>query len=93
MAEQFNFQDRAWTPEQVARLKNMFQDGIFSLGQMDDLREHLAELTKDVGEEIDVSPVLLRRAIRALHKGDLGQSKDALSAVEEILSAAGKVAA
>lgn len=83
--------NRAWTPDDKEILKNMLESGIKAHMEMDDLKEHINDLTQDSSDKLNIPPAQLRQAIRSLHKGDLQAVKDKVAALEELLTISGKI--
>jgi hypothetical protein len=73
-----------------AKLKQFMDNGINVLQEMDDLRESLKDLTKNVADELDVKPKMLGKALRAAYKQTLADQKDELDEVESVLIETGR---
>lgn len=81
---------RMFTAEDKAKLVRVVTEGIQVTIELESLREGLSETVKAVAEEMDIKAAVLRKAIRIAHKSSLGEEKDKISAVEEVLQAVGR---
>jgi transposase-like protein len=76
----------------VAKLKQIVNEGIQVTQEMTDLREGLKDTVSAVAEELDMKPATLNRAIKIASKGQLTQSKKDFEEVAEVLTAVGRTA-
>jgi hypothetical protein len=81
---------RTFTAEDKAKITRIINEGIQVSTDISTLKEGLSETVKAVAEELDLKPAVLNKAIRIAHKATLGQERDTLSEVEEVLEAAGR---
>lgn len=81
---------RTLTTEEKAKLKNIVDEGVKILQEIQDLKEGLSDTVKAVAEELDIKPSLLNKSIRAAHKRDIGEQKNNLSDVEDLLVTIGR---
>lgn len=79
----------AFTPEQVAKLKKVVQEGVQVKREIDDLNTGLKETVAAIAEEMDIKPAVLNKAITKAFKGDFEKDQSDLDAVEEILEVTG----
>lgn len=79
----------AFTPEQVAKLKKVVQEGVQVKREIDDLNVGLKETVAAIAEEMDIKPAVLNKAITKAFKGDFEKDQSDLDAVEEILEVTG----
>lgn len=79
----------AFTPEQVAKLKKVVQEGVQVKREIDDLNVGLKETVAAIAEEMDIKPSVLNKAITKAFKGDFDKDQSDLEAVEEILDVTG----
>lgn len=79
----------AFTPEQVAKLKKVVQEGVQVKREIDDLNTGLKETVAAIAEEMDIKPAVLNKAITKAFKGDFEKDQSDLDAVEEILEITG----
>lgn len=79
----------AFTPEQIAKLKKVVQEGVQVKREIDDLNVGLKETVAAIAEEMDIKPAVLNKAITKAFKGDFDKDQSDLDAVEEILEVTG----
>lgn len=78
------------TPEDKKKLTSFIDAGISIMQQIADLREGLNDTAKNLGEEMEIKPMELKRAVRVAFKASLEEEKDKLSLVEDILHVSGR---
>lgn len=81
---------RTLTHEEKLKLTNIIDEGIKILQEVQDLKDGLKDAVTSIAEELDVKPALINKAIRVAHKHNLGEQKDSLTEVEEILATIGR---
>ena len=81
---------RSFNPTEIAKLKQLMNEGIQVTGEVEALREGLKDTVKAISEEMDVKPATLNKAIRIAYKNEFAQVQDSFSAVEEVLQAVGR---
>lgn len=81
---------RVYTAEDINRLKQLINDGVQVMDEIDVLKNGLSDTVKNVAEELDIKSAQLNKAIKIAHKNTLDDEKDKLSEIEDILAAAGK---
>lgn len=79
----------AFTPEQIAKLKKVIQEGVQVKREIDDLNVGLKETVAAIAEEMEIKPAVLNKAITKAFKGDFDKDQADLDAVEEILDITG----
>jgi len=79
----------AFSPEQIAKLKKLVQEGVQVKREVDDLNTGLKETVKAIAEELEIKPAVLNKAITKAFKGDFEKDQSDLEAVEEILDVTG----
>jgi hypothetical protein len=79
----------AFSPEQIAKLKRVIQDGVQVKREVDDLNTGLKETVAAIAEEMDIKPAVLNKAITKAFKGDFDKDQADLESVEEILDVTG----
>ena len=82
---------RSFSSTEIAKLKQLMNEGIQVTGEVEALREGLKDTVKAIAEEIDMKPATLNKAIRIAYKNEFAQVQDSFSAVEEVLQAVGRV--
>jgi hypothetical protein len=75
--------------ENVARLKQLIADGVRVMQEVEDLKGGLSDTVKDLAEEMEVKPAILSRLIKAIHKGDMNERREASEILEELYKASG----
>ena len=81
---------RTFNSNEIAKLKQLMNEGIQVTGEVETLREGLKDTVKAIAEEMDMKPVVLNKAIRIAYKNEFAQVQDSFSAVEEVLQAVGR---
>ena len=81
---------RTFNPSEIAKLKQLMNEGIQVTGEVEALREGLKDTVKAISEEMDMTPATLNKAIRIAYKNEFAQVQDSFSAVEEVLQAVGR---
>ena len=81
---------RTFNPSEIAKLKQLMNEGIQVTGEVEALREGLKDTVKAIAEEMDMKPAVLNKAIRIAYKNEFAQVQDSFSAVEEVLQAVGR---
>lgn len=81
---------RTFGPNEIAKLKQLLNEGIQVTGEVEALREGLKDTVKAISEEMDMKPATLNKAIRIAYKNEFAQVQDSFSAVEEVLQATGR---
>jgi len=81
---------RTFNPTEIAKLKQLMNEGIQVTGEIEALREGLKDTVKAISEEMDMKPATLNKAIRIAYKNEFAQVQDSFSAVEEVLQAVGR---
>ena len=73
---------RTFGPSEIAKLKQLMNEGIQVTGEVEALREGLKDTVKAISEEMDMKPAVLNKAIRIAYKNEFAQVQDSFSAVE-----------
>lgn len=84
------FANRSWSPEEKARLTQLLEEGDRVLSDIAALREGLKDTVASISEDYDIPKRSLNKAIRAYHKQNFHDDKEAVSEIEEILTLTGK---
>ena len=79
------------SPEQIAKLKRVIQEGVQVKREIDDLTVGLKETVAAIAEEMEIKPAVLNKAITKAFKGDFDKDRSDLESVEEILEVTGNV--
>jgi ABC-type iron transport system FetAB ATPase subunit len=78
-----------FTPEQIAKLKSLINDGVQIKREVEDLNGGLKDTVSAIAEELEIKPAVLNKAITKAFKGDFERDQTDLEAVEEILDVTG----
>ena len=78
------------TGDAKLKLVRLINEGMQVLQEMDGLREGLNDTVKAIGEELEIKPALLKKAITIAHKASLTQTNQDHDLVVDILEATGK---
>ena len=79
----------SFSPEQIAKLKRVIQEGVQVKREIDDLNVGLKETVAAIAEEMEIKPAVLNKAITKAFKGDFDKDQADLESVEEILEVTG----
>jgi len=77
------------SPENVARLKGLVNDGVAVLQECEDLKQGLSETVKAIAEELEVKPGQLTKLIRLVQKGKMNDHREDFEELEELFKAGG----
>jgi len=81
---------KALTPQDVARLKQLVQDGATVLQEVEDLNAGLSETVKAIAEELEISPSQLKKVIKIAYKASLDEEKAKFEEIEDLLGVIGR---
>lgn len=76
--------------EEKAKIKQLIDNGLKVLQEVNDLKGGLKDTVKAVAEELDIKPAILNKAITAAFKANIDAAKEEVDDVEEILVVAGR---
>jgi hypothetical protein len=79
----------SFSPEQIAKLKRVIQEGVQVKREVDDLNVGLKETVAAIAEEMEIKPAVLNKAITKAFKGDFDKDQADFDSVEEILEVTG----
>jgi len=77
------------SPENVARLKQLIEDGKQVLQECEDLKEGLKETVDAVAKELEVKPAIVNKLIKICQKGNMNDKREDTETLEELYKAAG----
>jgi hypothetical protein len=77
------------SPENIARLKQLVNDGVSVLQECEDLKTGLSETVKAIAEELEVKPAILNRLIKDIQKNKTMDRREDHETLEELYKAAG----
>ena len=81
---------KALTPQDVARLKQLVNDGCTVLQEVEDLNTGLNETVKAIAEELEIKPGQLKKVIKIAYKASLLEEKEKFDEVEDLLDIIGR---
>jgi len=76
--------------EEKTKLKNVIDQGMKVLQEIEDLNGGLKDTVKAVADELSIKPALLSRALKAAYKASIATDKEDFDTVEEILVVTGR---
>ncbi len=79
----------SFSPEQIAKLKRVIQEGVQVKREIDDLSVGLKETVAAIAEEMEIKPAVLNKVITKAFKGDFDKDQADFDSVEEILDVTG----
>lgn len=77
------------SPDDKRKLDSFMEAAKRQLQDIDDIKDSLRDTAKNLAEEFGVKPKHLMSAARTAYKNDLGQKKEDMSTVEDILNVTG----
>jgi hypothetical protein len=81
---------RTFNAEATVKLKQLVNEGINVLQEVDTLNEGLSDTIKAIAEELEVKPSILKKAIKVAHKARLSQTNEENEELNTILETVGK---
>ena len=78
------------TQEEKLKLVQVVDEGVKVLQEVQDLKESLKDTVGAVAEELDIKASVINKAIRIAYKKNLGEQKNNLSEVEDLLASIGR---
>jgi hypothetical protein len=76
--------------EDVAKLKNLMQEGVQVMTEVETLNEGLKDTVKHIAEEMGIKPAVLNKAIKIAHKAEFHKHRDDFDTLETILESVGR---
>jgi transposase-like protein len=80
---------RMFSPEDKAKIKKLFAEGIQVLSEVAALNEGLNDTIKSLAEEMDMKPSTLKKALKIAYKNEFEKEQSSFTEVEEVLEVAG----
>lgn len=80
---------RMFSPEEKAKIKKLFAEGIQIMSEVSALNDGLSETIKSIAEELDMKPATLKKAIKIAYKNEFEKEQNSFTEVEEVLEVAG----
>lgn len=81
---------KTFSGDQKLKLKQLVNEGMTVLNEIDTLQGGLSDTIKAVAEELEVKPSVLKKAIRVAFKASLTQTNQENEVLNTILEAVGK---
>lgn len=78
-------QNRVFNSEEVARLKNLIEEGAQVHTEIDALKEGLKDTVNSIAEELDIKAAVLNKAIRTAYKDSMDEEREKFDELENIL--------
>jgi len=88
--EQFQVGQRMFSGEAKIKLTQLINEGMTVMSEIDTLREGLSDTIKAIGEELEIKPSILKKAISIAHKASLHQTNQEHDQLNSILETVGK---
>lgn len=82
-------QIKHYSTDDVARLKQLIQEGVTVKQEVKDLNEGLNETVKAIAEEMEIKPTLLKKVITIAFKNSRLDEQDTFAELEELLDEVG----
>ena len=76
--------------EDVAKFKNLMQEGVQVMTEVETLNEGLKDTVKHIAEEMGIKPAVLNKAIKIAHKAEFHKHRDDFDTLETILESVGR---
>jgi transposase-like protein len=80
---------RMFSPEEKAKIKKLFAEGIQVMSEVAALNEGINDTIKSIAEELDMKPATLKKALKIAYKNEFEKEQNAFTEVEEVLEVAG----
>ncbi len=81
---------RQFNAEATLKIKQILNEGIATLQEIETLNESLNDTVKHIAEELEIKPSVLKKAIRVAYKQSLQSTNEENQELNEILEIAGK---
>ena len=82
--------NRTFNGEAKIKLTQLINEGMTVLHEIDTLNGGLNDTIKAIGEELEIKPSTLKKAIKIAHKASLGQTNKDHEELNTILEVVGK---
>ena len=81
---------KTFNGDQKIKLTQIINEGMAVMMEIDTLQGGLSDTVKAIAEELEITPGVLKKAIRLAHKAQFGQEKQDHDLLETILETVGK---
>lgn len=82
--------NRTFTDAEKRKLSHLINEGMSVYGQIEVLQGGLTDTIKAIGEEMEIKPSILKKAIRTAYKASYQKTQEENSLLEDILESVGK---
>jgi len=82
--------NRTFNAEATLKLKQLINEGLNVLQEVETLNEGLNDTVKSIAEELEIKSSILKKAIKVAHKQRLEQTNEENEALNHILQVVGK---
>lgn len=79
-----------FNPEQVTKMKQLVNEGMGVMQEVEHLNEGLNDTVKAIAEELEIKPSILKKAIRIAHKSQLTDVNADHEQLNDILETVGR---
>jgi transposase-like protein len=79
-----------FTPEQKAKLQQLFTESISVMQEVEDLNEGLRDTIAAVAEEMEIKPALLKKAVKIAQKSKFTETNEDHDTLTDILETVGR---
>jgi len=81
---------RTFNNEAKLKLTQLINEGLAVTHEIETLQEGLSDTIKAIGEELEIKPSVLKKAIKVAHKSRLGETNKENEELNTILETVGK---
>jgi hypothetical protein len=74
----------------IAKLKQLVNDGCSVLQEVEDLNTGLNETIKAIAEEMDIKPAQLKKVVKYCYKSSLDEERAKMTEIEDIMESIGR---
>jgi hypothetical protein len=82
--------NRTFNAEATLKIKQIMNEGIATLQEVETLNESLNDTIKNIATELEIKPSILKKAIKVAYKQSLQTTNEENMELNEILEIAGK---
>lgn len=81
---------RTFSAEETVKLKQLVNEGISVLDEVETLNGGLTDTIKAIADELEIKPSVLKKAIKIAHKQRLNEENESNEELNTILQTVGK---
>lgn len=81
---------KTFSGDQKIKLTQLINEGMAVMHEIETLNEGLSDTVKAIGEELEIKPSILKKAIKLAHKAGLSQANKDHDELNTILEVVGK---